>query len=285
VGRAAFPLAVTATPAEVGTAPILLRGDPAGAFRQAAELGCAGVEIHVREAADVDARAIRRLMADYRLEVPTLGTGMAATVDGLSFAHAEAEVRRRAVERVCGHVELAAELGSAVTIGSVSGRLGVMDEAERARRRQAALEALAAVCARAGRLGVTVLLEPLNRYECDYLNTLAEARRAAEEIGAGNLRLLADTFHMNIEERDLAASFRAAAERLGHVHLADSNRQAPGRGHLDVAAVLRVLEEIGYRGFISFEVFPIPDAVTAVREGIRTIQRAAGEDMLAEKGK
>lgn len=277
VGAAAFRIAVTATPAELGSAPILLRGEPAGAFRQAAELGCAGVEIHVRRAEDVEGRAIRRLMAEYGLEVPTLGTGMAATMDGLTFADAEAEVRRRAVERVTGHVELAAELGSAVTIGSVSGRLGVRDEGERARRRAAALEALAAVCARAERMGVTVLLEPLNRYECDYLNTLADACRAVEEIGARNLKLLADTFHMNIEERYLAESFRAAAGLLKHVHLADSNRQAPGRGHLDVAAVLRVLKEIGYQGFLSFEVFPIPDAVTAIKDGIRTVQNAVSE--------
>lgn len=268
---------MTATPAELGSAPILLRGEPAGAFRQAAELGCAGVEIHLRQAADVDARAIRRLMAEYGLEVPTLGTGMAATVDGLTFADGEAEVRRRAVERVTGHVELAAELGSAVTIGSVSGRLGVREESERARRRAAALEALAAVCERAEGLGVTVLLEPLNRYECDYLNTLTDVCRAAEEIGARNLKLLADTFHMNIEERDLAESFRAAAGLLKHVHLADSNRRAPGHGHLNVAGVLRVLKEIGYQGFLSFEVFPIPDAVTATRDGIRTVQNAASE--------
>ncbi|MGB9606891.1 MAG: TIM barrel protein, partial [Bryobacteraceae bacterium] len=244
----AFPLALTATPAEVRSAPILLRGDLAGAFRIAAELGCAGLEIHIRHAADAQAGQLRRLMAEYGLAVPTLGTGMAATLDDLTLSHPDAATRRRALERLRGHVDLAAEIGSAVTIGSVSGRLGA-DETARGQRRVAALEALAELCHYAAGRGVTVLLEPLNRYECDYLNTLADAFAVAEHIAAPNLRVLADTFHMNIEESDMAAALAAVAPRLGHVHLADSNRQAPGRGHLDFGPVLAMLARLGYRGF------------------------------------
>ncbi len=274
--RHALKIAVTATPSRPRLAPLLLCGDVAGAFRQAAELGCQGVEIHLRRAEDADVKAVKRLAADHGLEVPTLGTGMAATQDGLTLSDPLAEVRARAVERLRGHIDFAAEVGSAVTIGSLSGKLGASEGDERRRRRAAALEALAEVCALAGRAGVTVLLEPLNRYECDYLNTLADALEAATEIGAPNLKLLADTFHMNIEEADLAASLRAAAARLGHVHLADTNRQAPGHGHLDVAAVLRTLSEIGYRGYLSFEVLPLPDPGRAIRDGIDAIHAAMG---------
>lgn len=284
VSEPVFPIAVTATPAELGQAPILFRRDLAGAFRQAAELGCRGVEIHLRQAADADARLLRRWMAEFGLCVPTLGTGMAATLDGLTFADPDAEVRRRALQRVCGHVDLAAELGSAVTIGSVSGRLGCLDSAGRAARRSAALESLAELCRYAEARGVIVLLEPLNRYECDYLNALADVCQAAGEIGAPNLKLLADTFHMNIEEADLAGALRAAARWLAHVHLADSNRHAPGRGHLDVGGVLRSLLEIGYQGFLSFEVFPVPDALTAARTGIRTIHAALRGETIPQKG-
>jgi len=97
--------------------------DIADAFRQAAGFGCQGVEIHMRQAEDVDVKLVKRLMADYGLAVPTLGTGMAAG-DGLSFAHPDAEVRARTIERVRGHIDFAAAVGSAVTIGSLSGRLG-----------------------------------------------------------------------------------------------------------------------------------------------------------------
>jgi len=248
-----------------------LRGDIPDAFRQAALFGCQGVEIHMRQAADVDLATVKRLQAEYGLEVPTVGTGMAATVDGLTFSNPDCEVRKRAVERVRGHIEFAAEVGSAVTIGIVSGRLG--NEARDQRRAQA-LECLAAVCNIARQAGVTVLIEPLNRYECDYINSLADGCRVVREIGAPNLRLLADTFHMNIEEPDLPASLKAASACLGHVHLADTNREAPGHGHLDVPAVLAALDSIGYRGYLSFEVLPLPDPCGAIQDGLKAVHAA-----------
>jgi sugar phosphate isomerase/epimerase len=268
-------IAITATPAFPRRAPLLLYGDVAGAFRQAAEFGCQGVEIHVRCAEDVAGRAVRKLEAEFGLAVPTVGTGMAAG-DGLSFCDPDADVRARAVERVRGHVELAGEIGSAVTIGILSGRLGNCEGEERRSRRAWALECLEQVCRAAERSGVTVLLEPLNRYECDYINTLADGAQVAAETGAPNLKLLADTFHMNIEEADITASLRAAGGLVGHVHLADTNRRAPGHGHLDVRSVLGALANVGYRGFLSFEVLPLPDACTAIRDGVRTVRAAAG---------
>ncbi|MFB3825593.1 MAG: TIM barrel protein [Bryobacteraceae bacterium] len=259
-------LAITATPAAPRPAPLLLYGDLAGAFRQAAEAGCQGLEIHFRDAAEVDLALVKRLAEDYGLGIPTLGTGMAAA-DGLSFSHPDPHVRARAVDRVRGHVAFAAEVGAAVTIGSLSGNLRGAD------LRGAALAALARVCRAAEDCGVTVLLEPLNRYECDYINTLEDGIAIIRELGAPNLKLLADSFHMNIEEADMTASLRAAAPFLGHVHLADSNRQAPGHGHLDIHAILRALDAAGYSGYLSFEVFPIPDARQAIRDGISTVMR------------
>jgi sugar phosphate isomerase/epimerase len=266
-------LAITATPSHPRWAPLLLCGDITDAFRQAAESGCQGVEIHMRQAADVDLNQVKRLMKEYGLKVPTLGTGMAAA-DGLSFSHLDAAVRTQTVERVLGHVRFAAEIGSAVTIGSLSGRLGDCDVWERLDRRAAALESLGQLCKQARNAGVTVLLEPLNRYEGDYINRLADVVKIAEEIGADNLKLLADTFHMNIEEPDVCQSLRTAGPWIGHVHLADTNREAPGHGHLDVASVLEALDSIAYEGFLSFEVFPLPDPQQAIRDSVQTVRAA-----------
>jgi len=177
-----------------------------------------------------------------------------AAADGLSFSHLDAAVRTQTVERVLGHVRFAAEIGSAVTIGSLSGRLGDCDVWERLGRRAAALESLGQLCKQARNAGVTVLLEPLNRYEGDYINRLADVVKIAEDIGADNLKLLADTFHMNIEEPDVCQSLRTAGPWIGHVHLADTNREAPGHGHLNVVSVLEALDSIAYEGFLSFEI-------------------------------
>ena len=269
-------LALTATPSEARFAPILLRGEIADAFALAAEVGCDGVELHLRKPGDIDRAAARKLVTDYGLGVPTLGTGMAAGEDGLTFSDLDPEIRRQAVERVNEHIDLAAELGSGVTIGLLSGQLG-SDQQQRPVRRAAALACLEECCRNAAQPGVDLFLEPLNRYECDYMNTVGEALAVVQQIGAPNLKLLADTFHMNIEEVDIADTLRQAGSRLGHVHLVDSNRRAPGHGHLDVRAVLRALRDINYQGYLSFEVLPLPDPRTAVEDAIRSVRKALSD--------
>ena len=265
-------LVLSATPSEAYFAPFLLRGvDPADAFALAGELGYDGVEMHLRQASDIDRAAVRQLASDHGLTVPTLGTGLAAGMDGLTFASPDPVIRRRAVERVKQHIDLAAWLNASVIIGSLSGRVG-NDPEQRQALRATALDCLAECCRAAADAGVTMLLEALNRYECDYLNTIQDVLDVIAEIRAPNLKVLADTFHMNIEEIDIAASLRRAGDKLGHVHLADTNRQAPGHGHLNVGSVLQALQDISYRGYISFEVFPKPDARQAAADAIQTVK-------------
>ena len=111
----------------------------------------------------------------------------------------------------------------------------------------------------AARLGTTLLIEAINRYETPLLNTAAETIAALERIGRPNVAVLLDSFHMNIEEVDLGDAIRATGARLGHVHLVDSNRHAPGMGHVNFAEMIAALTEIGYRGWLSGEILPLPD--------------------------
>ena len=101
--------------------------------------------------------------------------------------------------------------------------------------------------------GVTVLLEPLNRYEDHKLNTLAQAEELCSQVGIDSVKVMGDLFHMNIEEDDPADSIRAATDVLAHVHLGDSNREHPGTGHIDFAAALRALSDIGFDGYMALE--------------------------------
>jgi 5-keto-L-gluconate epimerase len=276
-------LALSATPTQTQTAPFLLRGwSPAEVFELAGRLGCEGVEFHLRNSSDVDAVEIVRLAEQGRFEIPTLGTGLAAGIDGLSFTSPDPFVRQTAVERVKGHIALASRTRSAVIIGSLSGKIG-QDPARRHELRNAALACLDECCRSAASAGVTMLLEALNRYECDYLNTLRDVLDVIDELSAPNLKVLADTFHMNIEEADICESLRLAGPRIGHVHLADTNRQAPGHGHLDIPPVLRTLHDIGYTGYLSFEVFPIPEARTAAADAVRTVRAALEQIPAAAK--
>jgi len=265
-------ISLTATQSEAPGGAIIMRGSPGDAFALASQLGYDGVELHIHHPSQINRDEVKKLVEKYGLEIPTLGTGMAATQEGLTFSDPDPEVRRRAVTRIKEHIALAAHLNSGVTIGSINGRLG-NDPQKRPIHRETALDCLKECSKAAAEAGVTILLEPLNRYECDYLNTLEEGARVIKQIGIPSLKLLADTFHMNIEEAHITTSLRTAGPQLGHVHLADSNRQAPGYGHLDVHNVLRVLREMGYREYLSFEILPLPTFRQAAEDAIRTVKK------------
>ncbi len=270
-GGGKMKIAITATPSASRFAPIVLRGDVGEAFTVASRLGYDGVELHLRYPGDADAGTIKDLMKRYDLGVPTLGTGMAAGQDGLTFASVDAEIRRQAMDRIAGHIALAAQIGAGVTIGLIWGRVGV-DEAQRSERLALAKDCLAQCARLAEKHGVTLFLEALNRYESDYPVTLEQAAAIVTEMGLTNVRLLADTYHMNIEEADMCASLRHVAPLLGHIHLVDSNRQAPGRGHCDLRSVVQTLSEIGFAGYLSFEVLALPSPLEAAVSGLAAVR-------------
>jgi sugar phosphate isomerase/epimerase len=101
--------------------------------------------------------------------------------------------------------------------------------------------------------GVMLILEPLNRYESQFIQRLDQAYKVCAAVGSPNIRFMADFFHMNIEEVDMGKAIEATAEYLGYVHLADSHRYQPGSGHLDFGPGLAALKRIGYDGFMTLE--------------------------------
>jgi len=105
----------------------------------------------------------------------------------------------------------------------------------------------------AGRAGTQILIEPLNRYETHLVRSLAHGVALCEAVAHPNVKLMGDFFHMNLEEDDIAASIRAAAKYLAHIHLADSNRKQPGKGHTDFRPGFQALKEIGFQGFMALE--------------------------------
>jgi sugar phosphate isomerase/epimerase len=268
-------LALTATPGASESGPILLRGSLEKSFETGRRMGCQGVELHLRRPEDVAAEDILRLSREYGLSVPTLGTGMAAVQDGLTFSDPDPSVRAEAVDIIHRHIDLASHIRSAVTIGLIVGKAG-QAASERPERLARAVSCLEACARHAARQGVILFLEPLNRYESDSLNTLSQAVAVIDQIGAGNVRLLADTFHMNIEEVDLAATLAESGSLLGHVHLADSNREAPGHGHTDLASVVAALRTAGFAGYLSFEILPKPNELQALEDAVGYVRRLLG---------
>ncbi len=136
-------------------------------------------------------------------------------------------------------------------------------------------EGLAGADSLARELGARLALEPINRYETDLIPTLSDAASLMEEAGTGATGILADSFHMNIEEVDIEESIRRHGRLLTHFHVADSNRWPPGGGHLDFEKILSTLKGTGYGGFVSVECLPKPDPGGAARRAIEHL-RALG---------
>jgi sugar phosphate isomerase/epimerase len=259
----------THTP-EVATPPpvALLTGSFAERLDKASRLGVDGLELMCARPAGLDAAALRGELAARGLQAAAIASGPVFMQDGLTLMAASADVAAQAAQRLDDLVDLAAALGAGiVTIGSFRGR-AAWAPVPGARQRLA--ECLALAAQRAAARGVRLALEPLNRYETDLVRSAAEGLELIEEAGAPGLGLLLDTFHMNIEEADYAAALRLAhsAGKLFHVHLGDSNRLPPGRGHFDFAGLVKTLETLGYEGYLSAELLPLPDADVAAAQTV-----------------
>jgi len=248
-------------------------GGLAAACHTAAELGFDAVEIFPESAEAFPAAELARLLAEHGLTVAAVGTGAGWVKHKLHLCHADAAVRTHAHEFIAKIIDVAGRFGAPAIIGSMQGRWeGELSRDEALEHLAAALDLLGA---RAAGHGQVLLYEPLNRYETNLFNRQGDAAVWLETRGLLHVRLLCDLFHMNIEEVDVAAALTAAGRRVGHVHWADSNRQAMGLGHSDVRPVVAALRGIGYAGFLSAEVFPLPTAVEAARQTILSIRRHA----------
>jgi sugar phosphate isomerase/epimerase len=132
--------------------------------------------------------------------------------------------------------------------------------------REVLVEGLAELGAHAAQAGAVLLFEPLNRYEDHMVNTVAGAADLIAAAGSPAVRILADTYHMNIEEDDLCGALRSVADALGAIHLSDSNRHQPGTGHVPFASIVATLREIGFDGVLSVECRLRGEPAEAVRE-------------------
>jgi len=232
--------------------------------RAAAELGFAGVEIFADGAAQLQSLPLEQLLREHGLRLAALGTGAGWLMHRLSLTDPDADRRERAVEYVLGVIDRAGECGAPTILGSMQGRID--GQATRREAQRWLFDALARFGQRAERHGQFFLYEALNRYETNLFNRQREAADAIAAAQCPGVKLLCDLFHMSIEEVELAETLRELGPQIGHVHWADSNRLAMGWGHTPATAVGRTLRSIDYCGWLSAEIFPIPDAMAAARQ-------------------
>ena len=196
-------------------------------MKNAKDLGYTGVELSLLDSEKVKQEWLMDKLEELNLKVYTIATGQTYYTDGYSLYSEEEDKRQRAVNRVKGHIDFAARLGSAVIIGGIRGKITAQAEGFKEMEEKGMI-AFRACVKYAESKGVILLLEPVNRYETNLINTLNDGLDIIEEIGSDHLKLLPDTFHMNIEESSIEESVVRAGSSIGYIHFADSNRLAPG---------------------------------------------------------
>ena len=240
------------------------------AAASAAKLGFDAIEVFAPSAASIDRPALHALLKQHGLSAAAFGTGGGWLVHKWHLTHADPAIRSQAREFIRAIIDVGGEFKAPAIIGSMQGK------AEGDVSRDQALtwlaEALTDLGAHAAQYGVPLLYEPLNRYETNLLNRQLDAAQFLEARQVGNVKLLCDLFHMNIEEVSNAATLRACGRHVGHVHFADSNRQAIGFGHTDAASVVAALKDIGFAGYLSGEILPLPDSEAAAAQTIKAIR-------------
>jgi sugar phosphate isomerase/epimerase len=235
-------------------------GEVSGQIRRLAGLGYDAVELGA-ELPLAEASETRDLIDDAGLSVSSICPSFTAERD---LSHPDPEVRENAVRYLGQVADLASAVGAPVVIVAPTAFLRTQPIDSEREEWDLAVESIRAAGDYAASLGVDLTLECWNRYGTFLLNRLGQAARLWRETELSNGGVLADTYHMNIEERSLPEAIRTTGTLINHVHLSDSNRAAPGLGHVDYAQILRALLDVGYPGYLTFEL----DARAAVRSGV-----------------
>jgi D-psicose/D-tagatose/L-ribulose 3-epimerase len=240
------------------------------------------IEICVEDPDTIDPPAIRERAARAGLSVTICG----AFGPSRDLSSEDKGVREAGLAYLKRCIEYAEALGSPFVSGPMYAAVGntrLLDGGARREQWERAVASLTTAAAYASERGVKLAIEPLNRFETDLVNTVDQGLRLIDDIGAGNVGLLLDTFHMNIEEKDIPAAIRRAAGRIVEFHACSNDRGTPGEDHQPWREIAAALREARYDGPIVIEAFTpeIKEIAKAV-----SIWRplAASQDALAADG-
>lgn len=212
------------------------------------------VEIPIEDPSHIDTAKVRAAAEKAGLAI---GSVCACMGPGRDF-RGTPEEQKTAMEYCRAIIDQAVELGCPSVIGPIYSVVGKADAVEPARQKSEwalVVKNLKELARHAESRGITLCIEPLNRFETDFLNTCDQGLKLLRDIGSPAVKLHLDTFHMNIEEKDSAAAIRKAGKQLGHFHACGSDRGTPGSDHIDWAPIAKALAAIRYQGDVVIESF------------------------------
>ncbi len=256
--------------------------DAVGNFPRFAETGFDGVEIALQERGDIDTGLIKDKLAENGLVCSSLCSLMGP---GRDLRGSAGDIIG-AKNYLRDLVDAAVELGTDTIVGphySVVGLTGLKTDAEKKEDWIKVVAGLKEIGDYAGAKGVNLAIEPLNRFETDFLNICVDAVRLCDDIGLDNIKIHLDTFHMNIEEKDSAAAIKLAGDRLYMIHASENDRGAPGTGQVSWDAVAKAVKDVGYNRWVVMESFT-PEVEIVARAASIWRQTEADGWVLASKG-
>ena len=259
--------------------------------------GFDGVELPLIRPADFPLAEIRRSLEESQLAC----TCCSVLPRELSAIGEDAAVRHKTLAHLADCVRVAAEAGAKIIAGPLYSPVGYLPGRRRTEDEwKWAVECYQSLGGVLRSHGITIAVEPLNRFETYFLNTAADAEKLAAEIDHPNVGVLFDTFHANIEEKDVAAALRSVAPHLKHVHACENDRGTPGSGHTDWPGVFRALGELRYDGWVTIESFGFalgelsaaasiwrdlaPSAEVIAFEGVKFLKHGVGQALSPANG-
>lgn len=258
------PKGISFSPQPTNFGPIMFAGRLFDGLRSLFENGFDCVELSLRSVNDVSPIELKKRLNDLNLEISAVATGQACLFDQLCLGCDDHSQRKNAIDHFKKITDFALEIGSgAVIIGGIRGRLsGIGTEYQR--NFDYGLHAIRDCAVWTNQNKIPLLIEPINRYETNWIYTAEDGRKMLDEIGIPSVKLLLDTFHMNIEESCTVKAILETGKNLGYVHFADNTRYPPGQGQINFKGIINALSQIQYSGPIVTEALPLPDDKTAV---------------------
>ncbi len=234
--------------------------------RKAAECGFDGVELITCDPAELDVDELATALGDNGVGIACINTGRLAMEYGLTLVHEDAAVRKKAFSKLREIVDAAGRLRCDVNIGLFRGPALPFQPIWKSR--DMFVDILRDACACAGEKGIWINFEPTNRFEINFINTTVEGMDIIDRVGAANLGLLIDLFHVHIEDPDMEESIFRARRVLRHMHFSDSDRWPAGLGHgeFDFARLVSLLKCIGYDGYLSEGLVPTENVDESARK-------------------
>lgn len=251
-------------------------------FPQFKEWGFDFVEIALENPSDIDPELVRKALDDNGLECRSV---CAATGPGRDLRGTRKD-QVTAMEYVEALIHIAPVLGSSLVAGpvySAVGRAELVPDDQKRKQWELVSGNLRALADVAGKNGVKLAIEPLNRYETDFINTCDQAMRMITDVGSDALMVHLDTFHMNLEEKDPALAIRKAGDRLGLLHASGSDRGTPGGDQINWDRIFAALDHIHYPGDIVIESFT-PDVKVIAKAASIWRQVEPSREVIAVEG-